>query len=82
MLTTRRFLAVVAVVAGATVGGFAASAAPMGTLGTLPQGSSMVTPVGSSSCWWSGYCKYCRYCGYYGGCQTVKKYCKRSNYYY
>ena len=81
MLKSRRFLAVVTVVAAATLGGLAAWAAPMGSLGALPQGGSLVTPV-SSSCWWSYGCKYCRYCGYYGGCYTVKKYCKKRGYYY
>jgi hypothetical protein len=82
MLKTRRCLAVVTVLAGATLGGLAAWAAPLGSLGALPQGASMVTPVGYTNCWWKYGCKYCRYCYYYGGCHTVKKYCKRSGYYY
>lgn len=82
MLKTRRFLAIVTVAAGATVGGLAAIAAPMGSPGTLPQAGSLVTPAGYSHCWWNYGCKYCRYCNYYGSCYTVKKYCKKRGYYY
>jgi hypothetical protein len=81
MLKTRRFLAIVTVAAGATVGGLAAIAAPMGSPGTLPHAGSIAIPV-YSSCWWNYGCKYCRYCTYYGGCHTVKKYCKKHGYYY
>jgi hypothetical protein len=47
MLSTRRFLVVVTVAAGATLGGFAAWA--VGSLGGLPEatgGVSAVTPAG------------------------------------
>ena len=81
MPKTKLFVAVVTVAAGAMVGGLAAYAAPMSSLGALP-GASMVAPVGYSNCWWKYGCKYCRYCGYYGGCYTVKKYCKKRGYYY
>jgi hypothetical protein len=83
MLKTRRFLAIVTVAAAATLGGLAAWAAPMSSPGALPQSSPMVTPAGYS-CWWNYGCYYCRYCYYYGGCHTVKKYCKykRRGYYY
>ena len=84
MLKTRRFLAVVTVAAGAMVGGLAAWAAPMSSLGSLPQATgsgSMVIPA-HYNCWWNYGCKYCRYCGYYGSCYTVKKYCRKRNSYY
>jgi hypothetical protein len=90
MLKTQRFLAIVTVAAAAILGGLAAWAAPMTSPGALPQGGSLVTPAGYSSCWWDGGCKYCRVCrrgGYYGGggCYVVKKYCKyykKRGYYY
>jgi hypothetical protein len=85
MLKTQRFLAIVTVAAGATLGGLAAWATPATSPGALPHGGSLVTPAGYSSCWWQYGCKYCRYCsgGYYGGgCYVVKQYCKRRGYYY
>jgi hypothetical protein len=89
MLKTRRFLAVVTVVAGATLGGLAAWAAPMGALNGLPHATAeagMVMNVGWN-CWWKYGCKYCRYCSYkygYKYCGDVTKTCykKRGGYYY
>jgi hypothetical protein len=90
MLSTRRFLVVATVAAGATLGGFAAWAAPMGSLGGLPQatgGVSAVTPAGGWwKCWYKYGCKYCKWCYYKYGetyCGDVTKTCKkRSGYYY
>jgi len=77
----RVFLAVLTVAVCALVGGIAAFASPMSSIGPLP-GSSAVVPVGYSSCWWKYGCKYCRYCNYYGSCSTVKQYCKQKRSYY
>jgi hypothetical protein len=89
MLKTRRFLAVVTVVAGATLGGLAALAAPMGSFGGLPEaavGSSVIVKVGWWNCWYKYGCKYCKYCYYKYGekyCGDVSKTCKkRGGYYY
>lgn len=92
MPKTKRFLAVVTVAAGAMVGGLAAYAAPMSSLGALPQAtgsSSMVMPVGYWNCWYNYGCKYCKWCWYSYGhkyCGDVKKTCyhkkKKRSYYY
>ncbi|HEX2447507.1 MAG TPA: hypothetical protein VHK26_04890 [Methyloceanibacter sp.] len=89
MLKTRRFLAVVTVVAGATLGGLAAWAAPLESLGGLPQAagdSSLVQKVGWWNCWWKYGCKYCKWCWYQYGvkyCGDIKKNCyKKRGYYY
>jgi hypothetical protein len=87
----RRFLAVVTVAAGATVGGLAAWAAPMGALGTLPQATGDTSGIirvhdGYWNCWWKYGCKYCQWCYYSNGYQycgeTHKKYCKKKKSYY
>ena len=87
----RRFLAVVTIAAGATVGGLAAWAAPVGSFAMLPHAAgaaSAVTPVsgGYSNCWWKYGCKYCQWCWYSNGYQYCgdvhKKYCKKKKSYY
>jgi hypothetical protein len=88
MLKTRRFLAVVTVVAGASLGGLAALAAPLGSLNGLPEatGTSIVTPAGGWwNCWWKYGCKYCKWCSYKYGvkyCGDVTKTCKKKGGYY
>jgi len=77
----RRFLAVMAVAAGAVMGGLAAYAAPMGSLGTLPEAgaAAAVIPVGGHEamgyeCFWSRGCKYCRACAQ---CYWTLVHCKK-----
>jgi len=75
MIASRRFLAVVTIAVGATVGAFAAaSAAPMSSMGAYSSSAgqaSVATPV-SWVCYYSGGYRYCKWCWYSYG----RRYCK------
>ena len=91
MIASRRFLAVVTIAVGATVGAFAAaSATPMSSMGAYSSSAgqaSVATPV-SWVCYYSHGYRYCKWCWYSYGrryCNAPVRYYKRyrrRRYYY
>ena len=62
-MTPIRLATIGIIAAGAMFGALTASAAPIGSLGTMARSdTSIVTPVG---CWWSYGHYYCRHHHYY-----------------
>jgi hypothetical protein len=82
MPKVRRLLAAMTVATGSVLGGLTAYAAPIDSLGTVPEAGgapSAVIPVHGMmgyECFWSKGCKYCRSCVQ---CGWVLQYCKKKH---